>query len=380
MALFLICSFIAGNYRFKLNLIFNNSIALISILLFVLFTLGLLYTTAPPDEALAIFKKYVKFIYVPLLLFAFHEMKWKRIGYLAFLSGVTLMLVLSYMTFFGWSPEGIYSGTYAGREEPVVFRSRIAHGMLVAFTVYLYLLHALNTKDYRVRIGLMLLAIFASINILAMVTSRSAQLLWVILMVLLIYQFFGWRRALLGAIIVPLLGVSLLYSSEATRVRLLEIFNDVELIKEGNYASSLGIRLIWAESGLHTLKKNPIIGTGTGSFKQEFNSYLEIKNINDTTVWSWISDSMNPHNEYISISVQLGLLGLFIYLLLFIQQWKLSNRLPLLTCYIAKGFIVTLVVSGLLNSVIFAHTQGVFFALFTALIFSSYSSYTEKNK
>ena len=114
LALFLIFLIIGGNFKFKFELIITNSIALLCIGIFLLFVFGLIYTSASIEEALSMLKKYSKFMYVPLLLCAFHEQRWKKIGYISFISGVALMMFLSYMTLFGWQPESIYAGAYAG--------------------------------------------------------------------------------------------------------------------------------------------------------------------------------------------------------------------------------------------------------------------------
>ena len=82
--------------------------------------------------------------------------------------------------------------------------------------------------------------------------------------------------------------------------------------------------------------------------------------------------TQNPHNGYLSIGVQLGLVGLVFLIMLFIQQWRISNELSLFSNYVAKGMIVTIVVGNLMNSVIYSHTQGLFFVIFTALLFSSF--------
>lgn len=368
LALFLICSIIAGNYKFKYQLIVNNSIALIAIGIFLLFALGLLYTSAPIEDAQSLLKKYSKFMYIPLVLSAFHEQRWKKFGYIAFLSGVSIMLLMSYMTLLGWSPESIYAGTYAGRDEHIVFRSRIAHGTLMAYTVYLYIHHAIDNK--RMRMLFIVLAVLASFNVLVMVASRSGQLLWIVLMLLLIYQYLDWKRVVLGLVIVPALAVTILFSSELTRTRMIELYDDVEFIKEGNYANSLGLRVIWAQGGWDIFKHNPVVGTGTGSFETEFKNFSQKTDIANIEYYY----TQNPHNGYVSVGVQLGLVGLVFLFMLFVQQWRISNNFSLFTNYIAKGMIVTTVVGNLMNSVIYSHTQGIFFAIFTALLFSSYES------
>ena len=372
LALFLFFSILGGNFRFKYELIVSNSIALICIAIFLLLVIGLVYTSASMDDALSMLKKYSKFIYVPLLLCAFHEQRWKKIGYVAFISGVTLMMFLSYMTLFGWQPESIYAGAYAGPyyDENIVFRSRIAHATLVAFLVYLFIQHAITSNQLIIRALFIGLAIFASINVLIMVPSRSGQLLWVVLMLLLIYQHFDWKRIVVGLVVVPVLASGILITSETSRTRIIEVINDIELIKEGNYRTSLGYRVIWAKGGLDSFKSSPIIGTGTGSFYNEFKKYLQTKSMKNAEKYY----SKNPHNGYVSVGVQLGSLGLIILFLLFIQQWRISNSFSDFGSDIAKGFVITVVVSNFMNSFIYSHTQGIFFAIFTALLFSAYSS------
>ena len=372
LALFLFFSILGGNFRFKYELIVSNSIALICIAIFLLLVIGLVYTSASMDDALSMLKKYSKFIYVPLLLCAFHEQRWKKIGYVAFISGVTLMMFLSYMTLFGWQPESIYAGAYAGPyyDENIVFRSRIAHATLVAFLVYLFIQHAITNNQLIIRVLFIGLAIFASINVLIMVPSRSGQVLWVVLMLLLVYQHFDWKRIIVGLIIVPVLAVGVLIMSETSRIRIIEVKNDIELIKEGNYSTSLGYRVIWAKGGWDAFKRSPIIGTGTGSFYNEFKKYLQTKGVEDAEKYY----SKNPHNGYVNVGVQLGCLGLIILFLLFIQQWRISNSFSDFGSNIAKGFVVTVVISNFMNSFIYSHTQGIFFAIFTALLFSAYSS------
>ncbi len=369
LALFLLFSIIAGNYKFKLQLIVDNLIALIAIAIFILLILGLLYTSASIEDAQYMLKKYSKFIYIPLLLSAFHEQRWKQAGYIAFLSSMSLMLLMSYITLLGWSPESIYAGTYAGHDdEHIVFRSRIAHGTLMAYAAYLYIYHAIDNKRFRVLF--VTLAILASFNVLAMVASRTGQLLWIILMLLLICQNFNWKQVILGLVIIPALMITVIYSSEVTKTRAIRLYNNMQLIKQGNYQSSVGRRIIWAQAGWDIFKRNPIVGTGTGSFETELKRYIQK---NDIANGEHLH-TQNPHNGYVSIGVQSGLVGLIFLAVLFIQQWRISANLPMLYRYIAQGMVVTIVMTNFLNSAIFSHTQGLFFATFTALLFSAYRS------
>jgi len=376
LAFFLIFWIIGGNYKFKFNLVINNPIAILCIVIFLLFVLGLIYTSATTEDSLKLLKKYSKFLYVPLLLSAFYTPQWRRYGYISFLSGVTLMLFMSYMTILGWSPDNIYSGayTYDRPVDPVVFRSRIAHSTFVAFAAFLFLHHAIDNK--RFRIVFVVLAILASLNVLGMVTSRTGQVVWISLMILLFYQRFSWKYLVISLILVPILTVGVIFSFEKTRVRMYELVDDYELITQNQYYSALGLRYIWTHTGLEIIKNNLLFGAGTGSYKEEFIKAIEAKNITYNENYA----TLNPHNEYISIGVQLGIIGLIIYLLLLYSQWRLSKDLPISINNIAQGMIITVAIGGLFNSVIYAHAQGIFFALFTAMLFSASSKVTANNK
>ena len=65
------------------------------------------------------------------------------------------------------------------------------------------------------------------------------------------------------------------------------------------------------------IKKNPIIGVGTGDFPSE---YKKINQINSP----FLNSVTNPHNMYILVLTQLGLIGLVSMLSIFYYQIKLS--------------------------------------------------------
>ena len=88
-------------------------------------------------------------------------------------------------------------------------------------------------------------------------------------------------------------------------------------MKNNDYNTSLGLRTLWLRVGIENLSEKPILGYGAGSFNKTSEKYFIEHNINPYDKYV----TNNPHNEFISISTQLGLLGLsfsfyfyFIYL------------------------------------------------------------------
>ena len=68
---------------------------------------------------------------------------------------------------------------------------------------------------------------------------------------------------------------------------------------------------------LKIIKNNPLIGVGTGDFPYE---YSKVSKINTPKLMI----TTNPHNMYLLVLVQLGLIGLISFLLIFYYQIKLS--------------------------------------------------------
>ncbi len=363
---FLIFWLFSGNYKITYDLAKNNQIAIISICLFLLFCAGLMYTTASWDDSSDILKKYAKLAYIPLLMYAFHEKKWKNYGYISLMAGITLMLLMSYLHMLGiLEPEDIYVGSYAGQTDFVVFRSRIAHSMLVAFGVYMYVKHAIEIPKYRTL--LISLAVLGVCNILFMVTARTGIAVLFVLILHLCFTCLDWKKMILVCVATFLLIGSSVFVDFFGFSRLNETISEVKKYQQGNYRTSMGVRLFFIEGGWAILKDNPVFGKGTGSFKTEIKKYIKEKSI--IHEGSYVTN--NPHNGYVSVASQIGFLGLAILLWLGVQQWLTSNCLEPVYRDAAKAALITSAVGNLFNSVLMNHTQGIFFILLTALLFSS---------
>ena len=87
--------------------------------------------------------------------------------------------------------------------------------------------------------------------------------------------------------------------------------------KSDEYYTSIGLRINFAKNSWEVIKKNPIIGVGTGDFRSE---YKKINQINTPN----LPNTTNPHNMYTLVTMQLGLIGLISMLSIFYYQIKLS--------------------------------------------------------
>ncbi|TCI04992.1 O-antigen ligase domain-containing protein [Corallincola luteus] len=129
-----------------------------------------------------------------------------------------------------------------------------------------------------------------------------------------------WRSLGLLALSVP---VSFIFPMVRARVDL-AIGEISRYIIEGHIHSSVGARLeIWRISLFEMFPTNPWLGVGIHQFKPALNALAEKGSIDPTFVW--IS---HPHNEWLYVLVEQGLVGLFGLLAVYVGcYWAISRSL-----------------------------------------------------
>jgi len=193
-------------------------------------------------------------------------------------------------------------------------------------------------------------------------TGTTGQLIVLSLLGLLLVQYFGKKSLILFPTLVLFIGiVSISVENNAIKHAVKKIESRITHIESGNPNTR-------PQLAIHAFKlftEDPIVGTGVGSYK----AALETKQseFSERTLHKW-----NPHNEYLVIAVQLGLVGLLVLLFLFYTQAKSTKRIQdKEQRYLTQGLVLLFVVGCLGNSLIMDSGEGHFWAFFSALFFSN---------
>ena len=364
MGLFVLVWLVSGDYSAKIKLISNNPAALIAAALFCLYGLGMLYSSAAWDMRLAWWLKYHKLLYIPLIISVLTNEKYREYAIQAFLAGMLLVLIISYLKWLGIVPHKDIGQGY------FVFKGRIAHNILMAFAVYLMLKLAVQTaKPYcwLWAIGSML----GFLNIFFLVNGRSGQIILLVLCVWFCWEI--WRtksiKYLFGGAVALLLILSAL--PNAGDFRLTQITQEIANHKPNEAQTSSGTRLEFYNNSLTLIKLNPLFGAGTGSFEFEYKQLAETQQTLATYV-------PNPHNEFLLTWQELGLLGLFLLIVLFASQWKASHRIfkgqnhSMVDGYALRGLILTMTIGSLFNSLLLDAGEGKFYCVMAGVLLSAY--------
>jgi O-antigen ligase len=350
---------IEGNHKQRLKELFTHPIARASLLLFAFMALALFYSTAPISEAGKVLNKYLEFFYIPFFLLIFRDNKSRLWGLYGFLSAMALTLFISYFTAItGWEITADSIIKHA------VFKNYITQNLLMALAVYFVVVQLWTEVKWKWIRGLVVL--LALYNILFMGLGRTAYVVLFCLIILLFYQLYHLRGILIAGLLLTITSVFLYSSSPVLQQRIDIISDDLQRYEQGelvDYTNSIGSRIEFYKNSLILISKNPIFGTGTGSFSLEYKQLAEKKAIRPTT---------NPHNEYLMITVQSGLIGLGLFIYLLYSLWKISYYLEKPQQLMAQGLFVTIVVGCLFNSFWLDSTEGHIFAYLTGLFYGKY--------
>jgi O-antigen ligase len=125
--------------------------------------------------------------------------------------------------------------------------------------------------------------------------------------------------------------------------------------------TSVGIRLEFYRNTFEIVKRHPLLGVGTGGFFKAYEAQVQ---------GTQMLATRNPHNMYLLVLVQFGLLGLAALACLFVAQWRyaphLQNRSDIVLAY---ALVVTIALSGLFNSMLIDHTESMFLAWMAGLLY-----------
>ena len=363
--LFLISWLLSGDYSKKFQIIKETPFALLSLLLFLLFFIGAFYSEVATGEALSILKKYREFLLIPLILSVFTDKTWQRHAYMAFMLSVTISIVLSYIKWMGWIQIG----------DPLLnstFRGHIFHSIYVS--LYIYLLAVIyQKKDFLIfqtlkiqKIAIIILMAIAAVNLFYLSIGRTGYVIFFSL--LMLFLFYKYKRnikvLILSGFVVVLMVILTYHFSQIFNERINIALSDITKYQNNDANTSLGMRFIFYQSAIEIIKQKPILGHGTGTFKQAQIKVLKQKNIPDLYIIS------HPHNEYLMVTIQLGLVGLLLLLVVWYKQW--TYRPSGFDQYLLErqGLLLTLVVGCLFNSLIYDSAEGFMYACLTGVFYA----------
>jgi len=307
----------SGDYKKKFNLIISNKLMIASILFFCIHLIGLFWTT-DLIWGLHIVHKMWYFILLFPILYTIVRKDYIKYYTFAFLIAIALTEVVSYLVWFELIPP-FKNATIAN---PTPFMSHISYNPILAFAIYL-VLHQIFFNKKMSNLLFSFYGFFAvSMTINMFITGgRAGQVAFFVMLMILVFQIFDKKRfkaIMVILILIPGIFLFAFNSSKMFNERVNLVISEISDYSLGN-DGSVSLRINFALNSFQIFKQNPLIGVGTGDFPSE---YKKINQINTPER----AATSNPHNMYILVGVQIGIIGLISMLSIFYYQFKLSFK------------------------------------------------------
>ena len=367
---------LGGDFSAKFKKIMNHPSGIATLLFFVIILLGVFYSSGYWDMKIKFLQKYTKLLLIPIILSSVSTPKIRSYGVYAFMLTAVFVLFISYGKWLHILPLNLGIHDIATMDYGyAVYRNRIAHNIFMSFAMYVFLIKAVRSEAWAQKIWIVL-ATLAFFNVMYLVNGRSGQVICLGLLTYFLFKQWGKKAFYL---ILALFLSGMIFKSYLTPLvpeRLLSITQEISDAKANHEMTSSGIRYVMYQSAMHIFLKSPIWGHGTGSLREEY------RTLSKEDYALNIEGMDNPHNQYLLILVELGLIGLIGFMYLFYSQWIALKTKPLgEEAYIQdllEGLILTILIGSLFNSLLLDAGEGKFYCVMAGLFLSAF--YSQKNK
>jgi O-antigen ligase len=365
--LMLLLFIVQGNFKTHFLKIKNNFFVYAVLWFVFLHFLGLLWTE---DFIWAqnVLKREWKLIFILLFMMI---IKKEHFNYYlkCFILGMTFSEIVSYAIWFEIIPPFMYAAKN-GMYTP--FMWHLSYNIYLAVAISLVLHFLIHDKQLDKIKQIILSFFFLTMTINMFITGgRAGQIAFLTMLLVMSYTFlkthFKIAISIMSVLVISFIFAYITSDLFSKRVNL--AIYEVQTFQE-NHQTSVGYRIALALNMMEIIKENPLIGVGTGDMLQEY------AKVNEKSLYK--TDIMQPHNMYILVLVEFGLLGLMSLLALFYTKFRIAFFLKDELKNIRFAFIIMFLVIMLSNSYLYTHHTMVLYMFLSSLLFNT--KITAKNE
>ncbi|MDP2817468.1 MAG: O-antigen ligase family protein [Polaromonas sp.] len=290
--------------------------------------IGLSYTAAPLSYGMETIYSDRKILYILPLVLLFSGAEPKRRFLVAFFGLAAVGMLLSFalaapfvQQLMTHSPlKFTRSSMPLGPEN--LFRSYATQSMVFALCAFLSQWFASQQKKPARKWLFHALSLGFLVNIATVTDGRSGYVVFLVLVVWCFVLWRGLKGVVLGTFAALLVGAVAFTFSSSVHDRIMKGVTEIQGFTTTPTETSLGRRMVMYQTTLGIIRDNPLFGLGTGGFKQEFSAIAAEK----YSGWR-ANPAGDPHNQYLFILAENGLVGLaaFLSVLAMILKYALKS-------------------------------------------------------
>ncbi len=330
--------------------------------------LSLLWSHASIQQTFAGIWKYRKLVYVPLMVFLFADARWRDAAIKAWLGAAIVLMLYALIHIL---PEPIGDGHMGVHPAlPLSTYSYITLGFVLIPALTVGLAWMMQGRAW---VDKGLGALVALLTVAFVVLAQQGRTTYVTLTALLIFfiltQLKRTKKWLAMAVLL-IVTVSVGMFSSTVQKRFSEVVVDSQTVLNADTIASSGLRIGFWRTTLEIAKHNPILGTGMGTWADEYRKYV----VSTPNTPKIAASGGNPHQEYLLMASQLGLVGLALFLVWVGRCFVGSRNLPRHERMAAQSLLVAFTVGCFFNSTLFDSATGHFFCIGLGILFAGYKS------
>lgn len=325
--------------------------------LLLLVSLGVFYSEAPwsfiGESYQDVFRLMLFLCWLPFL----KSQAFRKNLFIVFTVAVGVLILLSNLKYFGVLDLG---RQYA---RSAVFKDYQINALIYSMLAFMYFTLAILYPKKR-----KLFLFFAVLLTTQTIFINEGRIGYGYISLLVLYAGWvasQWRGVLKSSALLILLFISAYQISPNFNNRMTLLFDELKVYQQvsQNSPASLHLRINFARNTLQLIAQKPWLGYGTGSFAPIYKE--------QSALLGWIPTS-NPHNYYLLITMQYGLLGLSLLIGFFIYLWCHTTKLPRLEQTLARGLLLVYGFGCGYNSMLMDYTETIFFALMLSVVYVLY--------
>lgn len=303
----LILSVLSSRFlRERLMQALQSPLCIAALTFYAIIFIAACYSIAPTKDAWGMVSGWRKIIILPFAYAALFSRESKYLIIKVFLATSVACLTWSFLSY-------IFPDTFFYTNLPgIIIKNHATQGIFFSISILIALIFASRPHVPLVhKIPLYSFITLTLLNIATITIGRSGYVAAIIVVV----SFFVYQARHLNIVkqliilsLTAILTTGVLLSSKTSRDRIYLAVHEFTHVKTEGDAGSMGVRHYWWTHSVNMIKKNPIFGIGTGAFEEGLNQ--EIKGLTGPAA----TKTNDPHNQYLKILVEQGLLGFIIFL------------------------------------------------------------------
>jgi len=324
-----------------------------AIFFYIIIGIGVLYSIGDHKEAIGMLSGWRKILLLPLAVALFDETKWKFRLVISLITAASIFCLLSYI--------GVITHIYFPVPEHVLgitLRNHATQGMIFAVAAFsaATLAISLSKLSINFRLALVTTSILMIANIAFITNGRSGYIVLIVCSAsIIIGLLISSRKTTVKSISITLVSLAVVSATLATpssHQRIAQAFNELQHYKAATEVTSMGIRMYFWKNTLEMIAKKPLIGYGTGAFETAYKNQIAGQTGIAATITS------DPHNQFLKIATEHGLLGLLAFLAFLASSLRQKASAPYRI--LGLGVLAAWMATSLANSHFSTFSEGVF--------------------